>query len=223
MFTGRVFQISAVYFGGMLLAAGAEHRSGASKKLVIKPRVTHAAMAKRQKPKRDFGERSTVKRESVAQLTQRKQREGRGLVNRSAILSSPAHWSLVPKGAVLHVPMLYEKRVNNLRNGTLVGWSEFYAKNRAWIRTIPVTIEQASGKTPLTGEYLASLRKGGQVLVAVCRGGPISVILPKVEEAAAEPADSDAPAAAERKAAEKVELEAEAVKRLKRRLLQRSH
>ena len=223
MFKSKALQVSAVYFGGILLASGADHRSVATKNLSIKPRATHAAMAERQKPKRDFGERKTVKRKSVSEATQRKQREGGGLVDRSAILSSSANWSLVPKGAVLHVPGIYAKRVNDSRSGKLVGWQDFYGKNRSWIRTIPVTIDQASGKTPLTNEYLAGLKKGGQVLIAVCRGGPISVNLPKAEEVGADPADPKATAEAQEKAANKADLEEKAVERLKRRLLQRAN
>ena len=222
MIKSKTIQFGAVYLGGVLLAAGAEHRYTASKEVVIKPRVTHAALQKRQKPKRDFGEREAVPRERVSRTTKSaKESRNGGLVGRSAILSSTKNWSLVPKGAVLHVPKLYEERVNNTRAGTLIGWQDFYRANRSWIRTIPVTIDQASGKTPLTEEYLAGLRKGGQVLIAVCRGGPISVKLPEPEEGSANPAPAEATPEGREEAAKKAEAETKAVDRLKRRLLQR--
>lgn len=205
----------------MALVTGAAAQTGANKTLVIKPRPTHEETAKRQRPIANSGERKTVSRDQVVQATRQNERQDRGLVSRSSFLSSSADWTLVPKGAVLHVPKLYANRVNNTRSGKLTGWQEFYGENRRWIRTVSITVDQASGKTPLTEEYLKSLRSSGQVLIAVCRGGPISVNLPKAAEEGAEPAKPDAAAA--ELAREKAHQEAKSIERLKRRLLQRGN
>ena len=111
----------------------------------------------------------------------RNERAEHGLTSRSSIISSLQDWTLIPKGAVLHVPPLYQKRVDGTRNGNLIAWPEFYRKNRNWIREVPITIQQASGENPLTAEFLQRSKSSGQILVTVCRGGPISVKL-RVED-----------------------------------------
>lgn len=170
---------------GSSLTLAAPERVAADKRLEVKPRPSHDQIANKQKLKRPDGKGTEVRLADVskAKSAQRQQREKKGLIARSAVISSNQNWTLVPREAVLHVPAAYNKRVNDQRAGKLVGWQQFYGKNRAWIKVVPVTIEQASGEKPLTKEYLDSLKRTGQVVVAVCKGGPISVKFP-VEPAA---------------------------------------
>lgn len=176
--------VLSLLLGGFVLLA-AEQRLGLQKEIQIKPRRTHEEIAKRQKPMSAPEERRQVRHEDVVKGKQRavhrKERGSKGLIDRSLIVSSPYDWTLLPKKSVLNVPPLYQKRINGERHGKLIGWQEFYAKNRAWIRLLPVTIEQAQGDKPLTPEYLESLKKTGLLVVAVCKGGPISVKLPEQE------------------------------------------
>jgi len=165
----------------MLLAA--EQRSSPKGESVIKPRKTHEGIAKQQRPVIAPDKRKQVRREDVVEekrrAIHRQERGAKGLIDRSLIVSSPYDWTLLPKKSVLNVPPLYKARVNGERHGKLIGWQDFYAKNRAWIRLLPVTIEQAQGEKPLTPEYIESLKKTGLLVVAVCKGGPISVKLPE--------------------------------------------
>ena len=199
----------------------ADDRSIPGRGPAIKPRPTHETMARKQRPVRHETARE-VKLSDVQEgkgavdrnNVHRKSRQKEGLIGRSAILTSAYNWTLVPKGAVLLVPPLYGKRVNQGRKGKLIGWQDFYGKNRAWIKVVPVTLEQATGESPLSEEFLASLRTSGQVVVAACQGGPISIVQP--EEA---PEDEAKAAEFAREAAEKKARDAEASEDLKRRLL----
>ena len=177
-----VLSLLVVGFGTLeaqLVPAGGEKK--------IRPRMTHEELSKLQRPKNPELEGRTVKladlkRNNVIEDPEKaaeaaKRRES--LVKRSTIVSGGASWTLVPRGAVLSIPDRFSDRVNGERNGKLVSWRDFYAKNNRWIRLLPVTIEQATGENPFTPEYLESLQKTGLLVVAVCKGGPISVHLPK--------------------------------------------
>lgn len=98
------------------------------------------------------------------------------LIKQSEILNDGTHWTLVPKGAVLHVPPSMANRVGAKPLGTLLPWMDFLMANRAWLSTEETTFDQAAGKTPLMPERLAAWPKLNKVVVAVHQGGPISVI-----------------------------------------------
>lgn len=187
----RSLKISAVFVAGIALVVAAERGLGPNPEPVIKSRPTHEQLAKRQRPPSAESGKE-VSRDDVLKLPHRVERQGEGLVSRSSIISSASNWTLLPKRAILHVPPLFEQRVNNARNGKLTTWQDFYGKNRGWIRELPVTIAQAKGEDPLSKEYLESVKAAGQVVVAVCRGGPISVRWPEEpnEELVAGPEDA---------------------------------
>jgi hypothetical protein len=97
------------------------------------------------------------------------------LLGTSDILSDGTHWTLVPKGAVLHTPAAMAKRVGVEPVGQLLVWSDFLNVNRAWLQAEEISYEQATGKIPLVAEHAAFWPKQGKVIVAVHLGGPISV------------------------------------------------
>lgn len=98
-----------------------------------------------------------------------------GLVERSTILANANQWTLVPKGSVLHVPPAFKSRVTSKPAGRLLDWSDFYARNRGWIFTQPVTIATARGEAELSEDVLENHRNLGRVVVAVLHNGPISM------------------------------------------------
>ena len=109
------------------------------------------------------------------------------LVNRSSTLSHGKHWTFVPKGSLLHVPLNYKDRVDGERNGTLLPWAQFLAKNRTWVHAQDVTLAQARGDVPFTEDEVKVYKNNGRVVVAVCHGGPISVKPPAEGKAAGTP------------------------------------
>ena len=110
--------------------------------------------------------------EKEAQVTRP---EGQSLIKQSEILHDGTHWTLVPKGAVLHVPAQMGPRVGTKPIGTLLPWSDFLIANRAWIQTEEVTFDQAAGKVPLQDARKEFWLNQTKVIVAVHLGGPISV------------------------------------------------
>jgi hypothetical protein len=109
------------------------------------------------------------------------------LIKQSEILSDGTHWTLVPKGAVLHIPAAMAARVNAKPIGTLLSWNEFLVANRGWLFTEEVTMDQAAGKNAIPASRTEFWQKNGKVIVAVHLGGPISVIaLPSTPVASAQ-------------------------------------
>jgi hypothetical protein len=98
------------------------------------------------------------------------------IIKQSDILNDGIHWTLVPKGSVLHIPAAFSTRVGAKPLGTLLTWSEFLTVNRNWLFTEEVTFDQASGKSPFAPSRLGAWDKNGKVVVAVHFGGPISVV-----------------------------------------------
>jgi hypothetical protein len=101
------------------------------------------------------------------------------LIKQSDILHDGSNWTIVPKGAVLHVPAQMAPRVGAKPLGTLLSWDDFLMANRAWISTEEVSFEQAAGKQPLVAAHKEYWPTQTKVIVAVYHGGPISVRTPQ--------------------------------------------
>jgi hypothetical protein len=109
------------------------------------------------------------------------------ILDRSLILSSGRNWTFVPKGALLCVPDKFQDRVNlQEAKGKYVPFASFVTKNRGWLSTYSVTLEQARGNDAITDEVRESLIESGRVVISVCKGGPISTRPPKISEATAQ-------------------------------------
>ncbi len=160
----------------------------AEESVEVRPRMTHEQLAKLQRPRDpNLKERKVrladiehprtkeVNQEVSSKLAKRRE----SLVARSTVVSGASNWTILPRGAVLLTPSRFKSRIDSERRGKLVSWQDFYAKNRSWIRLLPVTLDQATGRSPLTEDYLSSLKRTGLLVVAVCEGGPISVRLPE--------------------------------------------
>lgn len=104
------------------------------------------------------------------------------LIERSVILSSGSHWTIVPKGAVLMVPERFGNRVGTERKGKLVRFPEFLRLNQSWLSSQEVTMEQAKGHEIFEEERMKAMQRQGRVVVAVRHGGPITVLKPKKKD-----------------------------------------
>lgn len=105
------------------------------------------------------------------------------LMDRSSVLCQGGYWTLVPKQAVIHIPAPYKSRVDGARQGTLIPWPQFYAKNRGWLQTHSVSISEARGDAEMAPKKVDVYKRSGRVVVAVCHNGPISVLPPKEKPA----------------------------------------
>jgi hypothetical protein len=102
------------------------------------------------------------------------------LLSQSDILCFGGIATLVPKRSVLRIPHNLAPRMRLAPDATLMGWAEFFAKNRGWITTVEVSQGQAEGKVALAEDLTKSLGDNPNLVVATYQGGPISLMPLKV-------------------------------------------
>lgn len=108
------------------------------------------------------------------------------ILDRSVLLSDGRNWTFIPKGALLFVPDEHQERVNiPSSKGKYVPFAQFASRNRGWLSTYNVTLEQARGNEAINEKARKVLAESGRVVVSVCKGGPISTRPPKLPAATA--------------------------------------
>lgn len=171
-----------MFFSGLAFLFAGETQKQEQKAFKLRP--THESLQARQdKSRESLAERQVEIK--IAEPVATEKREGpdpSSLIKRSAVLSSGRDWTIVPKGAVLHVPEHYQARVNGKRVGKLIPWKTFYTQNRGWIHVHSVSMSQARGEEKIDPKQVEAYKSVSRVVISVCHGGPISVIAPKVEE-----------------------------------------
>lgn len=101
------------------------------------------------------------------------------IIKQSAILHYGTDWTLIPQGAVIFVPEPMKNRLGDKPAGTLIAFTDFLIKNRAWITTVEVSIDQATGNKPLPVKQAEFWSKQNKIVIAVHQNGPISMRAPK--------------------------------------------
>ncbi len=147
-----------------------------------KLRPTHEQLSEGRGVARQSSQQS-VRLNQVAIGAVAKKRSDQGsLVGRSTVISYGDFWTLVPKGAVLHIPASLQTRVGTAPAGRLLSWSVFYQRNRGWLRQQPVEVSHARGDQLLDEEVVKNFTSLSQVVVAPCHNGPISMKKPAKPE-----------------------------------------
>lgn len=95
--------------------------------------------------------------------------------------------TLVPKGAILHIPEGFRSNVVTAPKGKLLLWKEFLTRNRARVAPLEITVEEATGAKPVDPKTLETAMRGGKILVAAIHGNPTSVARPATPPAASVP------------------------------------
>ena len=108
------------------------------------------------------------------------------ILKSSDFLSFQGYATLVPKRAILAIPKRLKDRIRYVPGSKIITWSDFFAKNRGWIKTHEVTRTQAEGNEPFPEDVSDNLAKSSIVVVATFKGGPISVLPLKEPEPEAE-------------------------------------
>jgi len=150
-------------------------------------RITPAQMAELQQTESPMV--ALQKQQKASEAEAKVVRPGdQSLIKQSEILNDGTHWTLVPKGAVLHVPAARAASVGAKPLGTLLSWNDFLVANRAWLSAEEITYDQAAGNQKLPVNRTDYWKKQDKVIVAVHQGGPISVkVVVPVTTAAAQP------------------------------------
>ena len=105
------------------------------------------------------------------------------IISQSLIISDGTNWTLVPRGAVLHLPEKHKAKIGGRPVGNLLSWKQFIAANFSWVSAEEISLRQAEGVHQLDERRTAFWPKQDKMIVAVHLGGPISVVAPKNETA----------------------------------------
>ena len=101
------------------------------------------------------------------------------LISDSDILCFNGYATLLPKRAVLFIPKNLEDHMKYQSGAKILGWLDFYARNRGWITTVEVSRAQAEGNQALEDDTTTLISKSSNLVVATYQTGPISVLPPK--------------------------------------------
>ncbi len=140
----------------------------------ILPRIGSEELTEHQRAKPMAALQKPAKEEKSAA-----QPSDQSIIRQSAILHHGTNWTLIPQGAVIFVPEPMKNRIADKPAGTLLAFHEFLIKNRAWITTVEVSIDQATGTKPLPATQTEFWPKQDKVVIAVHQNGPISMRLPE--------------------------------------------
>lgn len=163
-------RLSYTLFGFLALAAGA---SAAQPVLV---RVTPEDIARlHQKDPMIRMEKPTTSTPPIVRP------EESALVKESTILHDGSNWTMVPNGAVIHLPESQRGHINARPVGNLMSWRDFLAKNSSWLSTRDISFDQAAGNEKISPTQLADWREGEKIVIAVHQKGPIRMKLAMAE------------------------------------------
>ncbi|MEN3943768.1 hypothetical protein WJU23_20880 [Prosthecobacter sp. SYSU 5D2] len=95
---------------------------------------------------------------------------------RSIILTDGEMFTLIPVGSILHVPPALQNRVAAAPVGKFTLWPHFLKRNSAWLGGTDVTLEMSRGDARAARTLLQSIAKDTRLLVAVYKGGPITIL-----------------------------------------------
>ena len=152
--------------------------SGAFAQAPVLARITPAALAKIQQ---NNPIASLHNPQEAAAKVERPAEQS--IIKQSMVLHDGQNWTIVPKGAVIFMPDALKAKVDAKPVGTLLAWSDFLAKNYAWITTNEVSFDQAAGNAPLPAARVAFWAKQDKIVVATHQSGPISVNIGKPSQA----------------------------------------
>lgn len=103
---------------------------------------------------------------------------GSSLYARSLLLEDSGHYTLIPQGAILHLPASQRTKLIGQPSGTFLTWATFLKQNGSWLATREVSMPVAIGKAPkLLAKLIDELSKETHAVVAVYNGNPVSILV----------------------------------------------
>ena len=91
------------------------------------------------------------------------------------ILSNRGTHTVLPLNSIIYQPAKNQSKVVEIPSGKFRFWPDFLPKNRDWIHTFEVTLDQAKGKEPIPEAKLEEFAKINRTVIATYRQNPISV------------------------------------------------
>lgn len=94
----------------------------------------------------------------------------------SIILGDSEKYTLIPVGAILHLPEGLRSRVLAKPQGKFTFWPNFLKRNEAWLGAKEVSLTLSRGNAQEAGALLKSVSRDPRILVATYKGGPITIL-----------------------------------------------
>jgi len=144
-----------------------------------KKRPTHAdIIAKREAAAKEAAKKATRagNNENTPKVGPAILRKKKSLLGRSTLLANNNQWTLIPKGAVIHIPEhLKDKIILKPEKRRIVDWKTFHRINHGWIHIHKVNMDQARGNEKISQKTIQAYKTMRKVVVATNNGDPISV------------------------------------------------
>lgn len=103
----------------------------------------------------------------------------------SIIISDGEKYTLVPVGSILHLPASLRAHVVAKPQGDFTFWPNFLKRNSSWLAGHEVSLGMSRGNAREAKELFKSIATDPRLLVAVYKGGPITILEPAEESSAA--------------------------------------
>jgi hypothetical protein len=94
----------------------------------------------------------------------------------SIILADSEKYTVVPVGAILHLPARMRSRVLSEPKGDFTFWPSFLERNSSWLAAKEVSLTLSRGNSKEADALLKSLANDSHVVVATYKGGPITIL-----------------------------------------------
>ena len=94
----------------------------------------------------------------------------------SVILQQGNSHTVLPRNSIVYLPESLKQKVVNRPNGAFVSWPQFYLKNRNWIFTHGISLNQAQGTTPLKDGVMQQFKRINRLVIAIHQNNPISIL-----------------------------------------------
>jgi hypothetical protein len=98
------------------------------------------------------------------------------LLRNSIILADNEKYTVVPVGAILHLPAKMRSRIISQPKGDFTFWPSFLERNSQWLAAKEVSLSLSRGNAKEADMLLKSLANDNRLVVATYKGGPITIL-----------------------------------------------
>lgn len=159
------------------LAATVPHVVAGPQKPVIQDRVSDADLnARRAGATLPYGALEVAGVKATEEAKDEKD-EVADLLARSAFLTDGRRCTILPAGAVIHIPTNREDRVvKSAPPLPLVAWDEFFRVNTSWLREFALDHNQAAGTAPFDPKVARALVTSDCVIISTYFRQPVAPV-----------------------------------------------
>jgi hypothetical protein len=105
------------------------------------------------------------------------------ILDSSIILIDAEKFTLIPLGAILHLPAEHRAHIKTKPEGDFLTWPHFLERNASWLGSKEVPRDMVKGSAKAAKPVLREVASDPRVLVSVFKGCPIMILEPEPEAA----------------------------------------